>query len=179
VTADAYITCRVSQEVKTRVRDLAAREGATESGIIKQLLGTMLREPSGPVPTAVVPPVGGNRGSRLYVRIASAERRLLTERATARGVKPATYTAMLLRTHLRGVTPLPKAEYVAFRQAVLELSAIGRNLHQIARALREEGKSQVPGKSEVQAMVKIAGALRDHFKALLTANERAWKDGHA
>ena len=51
VTANAYITCRVSQEVKTRVRDLAAREGATESGIIKQLLGTMLREPSGPVPS--------------------------------------------------------------------------------------------------------------------------------
>ena len=28
-------------------------------------------------------------------------------------------------------------------------------------------------------MFKIATGLKDHFKALLTANERAWKEGSA
>jgi hypothetical protein len=176
MTGDAYITCRVSQEVKRRMRDLAEREGATESAIIKQLLGTVLRESVGARPAEAPSPPRAGRGSRLYVRLAVADRRLLVDRAAARGVAAATYAALLLGAHLRGAAPLPKAEYLALRQAVVELGALGRTLHQIARALQQDAKSHPPGKSEVQAMVKIAAGLRDHFKALLAANERAWKD---
>jgi hypothetical protein len=54
---------------------------------------------------------------------------------------PATYIALLARTHLGSVTPLPKAEYVALLQSVQELSAIGRNLNRIARALNQGGSA--------------------------------------
>ncbi|TLZ07619.1 MAG: ribbon-helix-helix protein, CopG family [Gammaproteobacteria bacterium] len=43
MTADAYITCRVSSEAKARVRALARREGISESALVRQLLEVVLR----------------------------------------------------------------------------------------------------------------------------------------
>ena len=179
MVADAFISCRVPANVKVRVQELATREGGTESGIIKQLLGTLLRDPPPAVKAgAAAPSILTNRNSRLYLRLTAADRRRLAERAAVRDIPPATYAAQLLRVHLHGAAPLPKAEYVALRQAVLELNAIGRNLNQMARSLNQDPRSGLPGRAELQAMMKVAGGLRDHFKALLAANERAWKEGH-
>jgi hypothetical protein len=65
------------------------------------------------------------------------------------------------------------------RQAVLELGSIGHDLHKIARILRKDSRASVPGRGEVQTMLKIATGLKDHFKALLAANELAWREGSA
>lgn len=56
----------------------------------------------------------------------------LADRAQIRGVAAATYVSLRVHAHLHGVAPLPKAEYLTLRQSVLELSAIGQNLNQIA-----------------------------------------------
>ena len=101
------------------------------------------------------------------------------ERAKGRGMPSATYIASLVRAHFLDAAPLPKGEYLAIKQAVGELSAIGRNLNQIARAMNQGGRAAPPGREEVIAMVKVAGALRDHIKSLVSANTRAWGTGHA
>ena len=72
--------------------------------------------------------------SSLYIRLRKEDRLLLHERAAARGMASATYASVLIRAHLRSLAPLPKDELFALKQAVSELSAIGRNLNQIARA---------------------------------------------
>jgi hypothetical protein len=41
----------------------------------------------------------------------------------ARGMASATYVSLLVRSHLHNAAPLPKAEYLALRQLILELSA--------------------------------------------------------
>jgi hypothetical protein len=86
----------------------------------------------------------------------------------------ATYVALLVRSHLRAAPPLPKIEYLALRQSVLELTNLGRNLNQIARAMNQGGRPALPGRAEVGAMLKVAEGLRDHFRELLKANERSW-----
>ena len=43
MAASAFIHLRVTQETKLRLRALAQREGQTESALLKQLLGVMLR----------------------------------------------------------------------------------------------------------------------------------------
>jgi predicted DNA binding CopG/RHH family protein len=174
VIKDAYITCRVTSEMKERVRRLAQRERIKESALVKQLLDTVLRTttvdelPPPPAPDKV------SRQARLYVRLAAEDWRLLRERARARGMAPATYVSILTRSHLRGGAPLPKAEFLALRQSVVELTTIGRNLNQIARAINQGGKPAMPGRAEVGAMVKVAEGLRDHFKELLKANQLSW-----
>src|SRR5277367_3002455 len=100
MSADAFIQIRVTPEVKGRLRALAEREQITESVLVRQLLGSMLRvqEPmaiSKPKEEESIP-----RESRLYVRLRLEDRKLLTARALARGVPSATYVALLVRRHL-------------------------------------------------------------------------------
>jgi Bacterial mobilisation protein (MobC) len=119
-----------------------------------------------------------NRDTRLYVRLDPNDRLLPKERAAARCVPPATYVAALVRSHLRGIRPLLKEERDALDCVVAELTAVGRNLNQVARALNR-GLSVAPRPDEVQAMLRVCRALRDHVKALLAANEKSWSQGHA
>jgi hypothetical protein len=113
------------------------------------------------------------------VRLAPDDRALLTERAAARDMAAATYVSVLVRSHLHGLAPLPKAELLALKRSIAELSAIGRNLNQIARAANQGGRTAAIGRGEVSSMLKVAAGLRDHVKALLRANERSWRIGYA
>jgi hypothetical protein len=94
-------------------------------------------------------------------------------------MRPATYVSVLIRSHLRKLTPLPKDEFLALKRSIGELASIGRNINQIARAVNECGR--VPGsvREEFRAMLKICEALRDNTKALLNANVTSWDTGHA
>src|SRR5579864_4249263 len=178
MTDHALIAARVTLETKERVRRLAQRDGITESALIKQLLDVVLRS-SGPEEPALGPPDKVNRQGRLYLRMETQDLRLLQARSEARGMASATYAALALRSHLRGGAPLPKAEYVALRQAIDQLAAVGRNLNQIARVLNQGSRAQLPGTRELTSMLEIAEALRDHFRALLDANQRSWQEGRA
>jgi hypothetical protein len=178
MAADAFIQCRVTPAMKTLVRALAEREQITESALVKQLLEVVLR-------TAALqgfPDLGTldkpNRDARLYVRLDPDDRAMLTSRASARGMRAATYVSVLVRAHLRKVTPIPKEELVALKGSIAELRAIGVNLNQMARAMNQ-GKESSPGRQELQAMLKVAEGLRDHVKALLVTNEKSWAQGHA
>ena len=174
VPADAFISFRVTSETRARLQSLAATQGITESALLRQTLFLALGG-SGPIDGPAPPaadPVG--RQNRVSVRLSSEDRRKVKERAAARGVASATYAALVLRAHLSGNAPIPKAEYQLLLQTVHELTAVGRNLNQIARALNLGGKATLPGRTEVLAMLRVAEALRDHFKGLLKANEASW-----
>ncbi len=58
-------------------------------------------------------------------------------------MRPATYAAVLLRSHLRQLAPLPKDELLALKRSIAELGAIGQNVNQIARSV--SGGGEVPG----------------------------------
>lgn len=172
--ADAFICFRVPSETRARLQTLAATQGITESAFLRQTLYLALGgfgPIDGPAP-APVDPVG--RHKRVSVCLSNDDRRHLSERAGARGVASATYVALVLRAHLSGNGPIPKAEYQLLRQSVRELTAVGRNLNQIARAINLGGKATLPGRADVFAMLKIAEALRDHFRELLKANAASW-----
>jgi predicted DNA binding CopG/RHH family protein len=175
MAADAFIHCRVTSDVKALVRRLAEREGINESTLVKQLLEIVLRTSAMTEPPVPATPGKLSRDARLYVRLAAEDWRLLKERSNARRLPSATYVALLVRSHLRGAAPLPRAEYLALRQSVLELTALGRNLNQIARVMNQGGRPALPGRAEVGAMLKVAEGLRDHFRELLKANERSWR----
>jgi hypothetical protein len=87
---------------------------------------------------------------------------------------PATYASFLVRAHLRSLAPLPKEELAALKRSVAELGAFGRNLNQSARAVNQGERAAVPGRADAVTMLRIAEALRDHFKGLLKANELSW-----
>ena len=179
MAADAFIQCRVTSETKALIQALAGREQITESALVRQLLETVLRTTAGGATSAAGSHERVTRDARLSVRLAPDDRALLTERAAARDMAVATYVSVLVRSHLHGLAPLPKAELLALKRSIAELSAIGRNLNQIARVANHGGVTAAIGRGEVSGMLKVAGALRDHVKALLRANEHSWRTGYA
>jgi hypothetical protein len=172
--ADAFIQCRVTPEMKTLVRALAEREQITESALVKELLQVVLRTAALQGFPKLAELDRPNRDARLYVRLEPDDRQLLAGRATQRGMPSATYVSILVRSHLRGIAPLPKEELLALRHSIAELKAVGRNLNQMAKSLNQDVRLIVPGRQEVNGMLKVAAGLRDHFKALLKANEKSW-----
>jgi hypothetical protein len=178
MAADALVRCRVSSQTKALLQNIAAREQVTESALVRQVLATLART------SAIESPAIGKsddtelRAERLSIRLAPDDRRLLRERASARGMPSATYVAVLVRSHLRKLTPLPVAELDALKRSIAELGAVGRNLNQIARALNVGGWSDGPGRQYLESMLKVAVALRDHVRDVLKANETSWERGY-
>ncbi|MGH8199774.1 MAG: plasmid mobilization protein, partial [Steroidobacteraceae bacterium] len=120
-----------------------------------------------------------SRDARLTVRLVPEDRALLRERAAARTMHAATYVSALVRSHLRRVAPLPDRELSSLQASVRELAAIGRNLNRMVPLLQQDARQAVPGLQEVQAMLRVCEALRDHFRALIKANLISWDIGHA
>lgn len=69
------------------------------------------------------------RDVRLYVRLGAEDQMMLRRQAGVRGLCAATYVSLLVRSHLRGVTPIPKDELLAVKRAITELRALGNNLN--------------------------------------------------
>jgi hypothetical protein len=174
----SFIGFRVSPGMKTLVRTLAEREQITESALVKQLLEVMLRRTALEGFPRLAELDKPTRDSRMTIRLDPEDRMMLTAKASARAMRSATYVSVLVRSHLRRITPIPKEELAALKRSIAELRAIGNNLNQIARVLNQ-GKQGGPGREELRAMLKVAEGLRDHFKALLIANEKSWEQGHA
>jgi hypothetical protein len=178
MAADALVRCRVSSETKALLQSIAAREQVTESALVRQLLDTLVRTSATESPAIGKPDDTELRGERLSIRLAPGDRLLLCERGRARGMPSATYVAVLVRSHLRKLPPLPVDELAALKRSIAELGAVGRNLNQIARTLNAGGQSGGPGRQYLESMLKIAMAMRAHIRALLKANETSWELGY-
>ena len=179
MAASAFIHLRVTQETKLRLRALAQREGRTESALLKELLGVMLRGVGNEVLSEPRQDGGGLRQARLTVRLQPSDQVLLRDRAAARAMPAATYVSVLVRAHLRSLTPLPKDELLALKRSIAGLGAIGRNINQITKVANEGGGWPSSVREEFRAMLRICEALRENTKALLKANEQSWEQGYA
>jgi hypothetical protein len=170
-----FIAARVSPETKTRFRNLAEQHHMTESALLKWLVDSGVHR-AGDIDADALKPCGRRlRGARASVRLHPDDKQLLTERAASRQMAVATYISVLVRAHLRHLSPLPKAELMALRQSVAEIGAIGRNLNQLTR-LAQQGRAG-PTRGDLLAILKVCEALRDHTKDLMKANARSWKAG--
>ena len=183
------VKARVTVETKREIADAAARENLTESAWLKRLLIREMQAARDPARTLAAPRrVEGVRRHGAYrggpcerpilIRLRTEDRLLLDARAEARGMRPATYVAVLTRSHLRRLAPLPKDEMQALRRSIGELAAIGRNLNQIAKAANDGGRVPGSAREEFRAMLRVCEALRDNTKALLKANLTSWESGH-
>jgi hypothetical protein len=177
MTGSTHLSTWVNAETKQRFSSAAARQGLSESAVLKRLIDQMLAV--GPE-EAIAPLVPVDlRDARVTVRLVPEDRALLRERAAARTMPAATYVSMLVRAHLRQLAPLPDRELSALQSAVNELAVLGRNLNTIARSFQQDRREVAPGRSEVYAMLKICEGLRDRFRELIKANLVSWELGHA
>ncbi len=163
---------RVSPVTKRRVGEAAEQQLVTTSTWLRRAIAAALgQEPVAAGKASIDRSVEFYR-QRLTVRIRPADVLLLKAQAFARGMKTSTYGSVLIRSHLRSLSPLPKQELLTLRQAVSELGAI-------ARSLRCMASNTVPGQSELRTTQRACEALRHDLKALIEANAASWGQGHA
>ncbi|MGH8129671.1 MAG: plasmid mobilization relaxosome protein MobC [Steroidobacteraceae bacterium] len=182
MAAEAFIQCRVSLATKAALRAAAERQQLTESALLKRMLVLVLQTVGAAVvgDAAVAADAADDRlarQTRLYVRLTRGDRQLLEARSAARCLAPATYASILLRAHLRALTPLPEAELRAIRQATRELAAIGRNLNQIAHAIHQGRSSVGVSRENLLSLLRACEALRDHIRAYVSTNLASWGSG--
>ena len=167
----------VPKETKARFADVARQQGLSESAMLKRLVDLMLQTArAGLVPTA-----GGEVPAtdlRITVRLPADDHALLRERSMARGTAPSTYLAVLARSHLRNLAPLPKAEYLALKRTIAELGGLARRLGSAASAEGEDRRTGL-SREDARAILKVCEGLRDHVRTLLQANLKSWKQGYA
>jgi hypothetical protein len=174
-----HLTTWVGRETKERFAAVARHEGLSDSALLKRLIELMLHTANAAETAPNVLASRSARDSRLTVRLRADDQLLLCERAAARGMPAATYVSALTRAHLRRLAPLPKEELLALKRTVSELGSIGRNLNQIAHAANQGQRVTEPSRDDLRAILKLCEGLRDHVKALLSANMNAWEQGHA
>jgi hypothetical protein len=168
----------VTRDSKARFAALAHQQGITESAFLKRLVDASL------VATTVVKPQSPDTvesvtaTGRLSIRLRSDDLLLLRERAKGRAMPTSTYVSLLVRSHLRALTPLPTAELVALKRSVAEISGIGRALNQIARALDHGDRPNAAGKADLQALLRALHGLRVYIKALINENLASWRSGY-
>jgi hypothetical protein len=173
-----HLTTWVTRETKDRFAAVARHQGLSDSALLKRLVERMLQG-SGAAQVGTPGDVcRTSRESRLSIRIRPDDQMLLRERAAARGMAAATYVSVLTRAHLRGLAPLPKAEWLALEKSVSEISRLGRNINQIARAANRGEPVTAPGRNDLMYFIKICEGLRDHTHGLLQANSRSWQLGY-
>jgi hypothetical protein len=177
MAGSTHLSTWVSAETKQRFAGAAARQGLSESALLKRLIEQMLSIGAGEegAPPAPVP----SRGARVTIRLVADDQALLRERAAARTMPAATYVSSLVRAHLRQVAPLPDRELAALRATVNELAAVGRNLNTMTRLLHQGSGRAEPGRRDLQMMLRICEGLRDHVRDLVRANLVSWEVGHA
>jgi hypothetical protein len=168
----------VTRDTKARFTALARTQGITESALLKRFVDAALvpTNSSKPQSPGSVEPVSA--AGRLSIRLRSDDLLLLRERAQAREMPTSTYVSLLVRSHLHLLTPLPTAELVVLKRSVAEISAIGRNLNQIARAFNQDQRSDGASTADLHALLRALAGLRVHIKALINANLASWRNGY-
>jgi hypothetical protein len=173
-----FVGAWVSPAAKEKFHALAAEYGLTQSSLLQRLIDRATEPVQMPARNAAHDGRGGARSDRLYVRLYPDDRLLLAERAQVRGLPSATYLAALARSHLRRLPPLPEAERQAFERCVAELSAIGRNLNQVARRANQEGVVSSITREDLALFLKTCTMAVTHFKDTLKANKHSWEAGY-
>ena len=173
-----FVGAWVSPAAKEKFHALAAEYGLTQSSLLQRLIDRATEPLPMPAGNAAHEGRGGARSDRLYVRLYPDDRLLLAERAQVRGMPSATYLAVLARSHLRRLPPLPEAERQAFERCVAELSAIGRNLNQVARRANQEGVVSSITRDDLALFLKTCTMALTHFKDTLKANKHSWEAGY-
>ncbi len=176
--ANSLIAARVTSDTKGHFAALAWRQGLTESALLKRLVDSALDAAGEAYDDEMGPVRPVATGTRISVRLYAEDLLLLRERATARSIPTGTYISMLVRSHLRSLTPLPSDELAALKRSIAEVGAIGRNLNQIARALNRGEHPHGPSSGDLMALLRALTGLRDHTKALISANLTSWSSGH-
>ncbi len=144
---------------------------ASASAYIRHLITAALGE--NPTVTAETQQGRKTPMSRLEIRLQQGERFALIDLAEKTKSSPQFYLVSLLRAHLLRKPQLLGAELEILRESNYQLSKIGTNLNQIARALNAREIRTV----DMETIDALTGEVKKHtqtMRTIISANLERW-----
>src|ERR1700719_4562608 len=91
----------------------------------------------------------------------------MPQRPTGQGGSPCSAGRSSQPIHFRGIDDrrCRRRELLALKRTIGELGSIGRNLNQIAQAANQGQLVTSPVRNDLEAMLRVCGALRDKAAA--------------
>ncbi|MEX3614756.1 MAG: plasmid mobilization relaxosome protein MobC [Burkholderia gladioli] len=166
---------RVDDDVKSAFRSVAKEQGLSEARLLEIIVAAFLRRtPAAPLPEPA-PELDGVKSKDVRVRLAPFKYRELERLALRRHWSRSTYLAYLFDVHLTGQPHLADDELQALREATAQLSAVGRNVNQIARALNTSlDEAHQAQALNFEHLKRLIGLERERVKAVVRANLKSW-----
>jgi predicted transcriptional regulator len=159
---------RVDGDTRRRWQALAKANGRSEGALLRQLIATVL-DKNKAAAEAVQGGVVATKELRLRLRdhesdaVAAAAQRL--------GMKPNAWVVSLIRGQLFREPRPTDAEVLALRRSTDALSAIGRNLNQIAHAMHRGDRSK--GNAALRQLDELQAMLTSHIERETAVRECA------
>jgi len=123
----SLIATRTPVETKRRFTALAASRGMTESRLLTLLIETVLERNADAGHDASLHH-DAKTSERMSLRLKADDCALLAARAARRGMRTASYVAMLVRAHIRREKPLPMPEIELLKVSVAHFGALSRRM---------------------------------------------------
>lgn len=176
------LVARITEKQKADFDERAASHQMSSGALLEKLIETFLStgQPSpsflASVPVPKEEPADVRR--KIYPRLSSAEVEALQRLAQEMGWSKSKYMAQLFRVHLSGEPRFSEREMLELRQATLQLSAMGRNINQVARALNISlDHANQAHAVQWEVMHKVIDLHRKFVKALIKSNLGYWGIG--
>ena len=177
------IATRVPPETRARFAALAARHHLSASSLLAKMVDEVLKTNG-----QISPGSGAQRSpyetesdvgaaDRITLRLRQGDRALAARRAHARGMKTASYLALLIHNHVRGTAVLPPDELDQIKVTGARLAALERQLRMFgmpntlpAPVASDLGEAIASVRREVEA-------AREATAALVRRNLISWETG--
>ena len=173
----SYVKTNVPQEIKTAFALKAKELGHSEASLLLFLVETLLK--ANPVDVEVPAPTE-TKDESVRVWLNGRMKGELRKRAGEQGMKRLSpYVEVMLRTHLSQKPYFTERELEVLRQSNHELTAIGRNVNQIAKALNSSlDNVHLLKAADVVQVGEQVKRVREEVRALIRANLSAWGVEH-
>jgi hypothetical protein len=172
------ITAWPTPDQKAGLAALALSRGLSESKLLGLLIDSVLER--NPVDPAGDERHGGAReGDRITLRLRPGDGKWLRLRAQRRGMKYTTYSAALIRAHVRADPLMPLEELARLERGLAEISAIGRRLNQIAGAVGEGQGVDSGLRVELTVVLHAVEELRQTLREVVKVNRISWESADA
>jgi len=165
----ATITARVGLKIRADFEEFARAKGVTSSELMRRLVMAELGNTVVDIDLAVLPDQNRLELERFTVWMAGFLRDGVKERANAKGMSASRWIMALVQSNLAREPVLNDKEVVLLRGMNRQLSAIGRNVNQIARALNmsvgglERGRVSLDGLEDVADKIELSRKVIQRF----------------
>lgn len=166
------IKASVDDDIKAAFRAAAVRQGTSESRLLLLIINTFLNNnPTANNTTSATE----TKNDRFSFRVSAKLKKDLSHRAKQQGMSPSAYLVAMVRAHLSQKAFFTEHELDVLHQTNNELTAIGRNINQIAKALNQSlNNADRANAKEFDGIYKFVMKVRDEISDLERANLRAW-----